>query len=92
VGSRFFRLPLGEIGYLRAIVDGYDGLAVVRSLDARRGEVEWIIGEGREEEAERLALRLAREIGLCEIARPPDWTDWTEAGPIERAGRAKESR
>ncbi len=73
--SRFFRVPLAEIGYVRAIVDGYDGLAVVRSLDPRRGELEWIISDGREEEAAALAARLAVEAGLCEIPRPPDWPD-----------------
>jgi len=73
--SRFFRLPLDEIGYVRAIVDGYDGLAVVRSLDARRGEVEWLIADGREAEADALARRLAVEAGLCEIPRPADWPD-----------------
>ncbi len=75
MASRFFRVPLQEIGYLRAIVDGYDGLAVVRSIDARRGEVEWIVGEGQEGEAEALARRLAGEIGLVAIERPADWPD-----------------
>lgn len=73
MSSRFFRIPLHEIGYVRAIVDGYDGLAVVRSLDAGRSEVEWIIGEGQEGEAEVLARRLRAEVGMCEIDRPADW-------------------
>ena len=76
--SRFFRVPLDEIGYLRAIVDGYDGLAVVRAVEAGRGEVEWIIARGREEEAVALALRLASETGLCEIERPADWPSISE--------------
>ncbi len=78
MGSRFFRVPLHEIGYLRAIVDGYDGLAVVRSLDPRRGEVEWLVGEGRDGEADALVERLRAEIGLQEIARPADWYDLSD--------------
>ena len=81
--SRFYRVPLEEIGYVRAIVDGYDGLAVVRSFDPRRGEIEWLIAEGREEEAAALAGRLAVEARLVEIARPEDWTDLT-ARPIKK--------
>lgn len=97
MSSRFFRVPLHEIGYLRAIVDGYDGLAVVRSLDPRRGEVEWILGEGRSEEAARLAARLGREIGLREIERPADWPDLAGERQIEGPaapfpGRAQSSR
>jgi hypothetical protein len=71
--SRFFRVSLPEIGYVRAIVEGYDGLAVVRAPDPRRGEIEWLIGEGLEAEAETLVRRLEREAGLIEIARPEDW-------------------
>ena len=71
--SRFFRVPLGEIGYVRAIVEGYDGLAVVRAPDAKRGEIEWLIGEGLEAEADLLVRRLEREAGLIEIQRPADW-------------------
>ncbi len=71
--SRFFRVALREIGYVRAIVEGYDGLAVVRAPDPNRGEIEWMIGAGLEAEADALAARLAGEAGLIEIARPPDW-------------------
>jgi len=71
--SRFFRIALPEIGYVRAIVEGYDGLAVVRAPDPKRGEIEWLIGEGLEDEADALVRRLEREAGLIEIARPADW-------------------
>ena len=71
--SRFFRVPLGEIGYVRAIVEGYDGLAIVRAPDPKRGEIEWLIGDGMQAEADALIARLAREARLIEIARPADW-------------------
>lgn len=71
--SRFFRVPLGEIGYVRAIVEGYDGLAIVRAPDPKRGEIEWLIGDGMQAEADALIARLSREAGLIEIARPADW-------------------
>ena len=75
MASRFFRVPLAEIGYVRMIVESYDGLAVVRSFGRSRGEIEWILGEGMEEEADELAARLADEVGLMAIPRPPDWPD-----------------
>lgn len=71
--SRFFRVPLGQIGYVRAIVEGYDGLAVVRAPDPNRGEIEWLIGDGLEDEAETLVRKLEKEAGLIEIQRPTDW-------------------
>ncbi len=73
MASRYYRVPLDEIAYVRAVVEGYDGLCVLHAPDARRGEIEWIIGEGREEEARVLAERLAGEAGLIEIAQPVGW-------------------
>lgn len=73
--SRYFRVPLAEIGYVRMIVEAYDGLAAVRSLSADRGEIEWLVGEGMTAEADALAERLRAEVGLCPIERPADWRD-----------------
>jgi hypothetical protein len=75
VPSRYFRVPLAEIGYVRMIVEAYDGLAAVRSLSADRGEIEWLVGEGMTAEADALAERLRTEVGLCPIERPSDWSD-----------------
>jgi hypothetical protein len=73
VPSRYFRVALAEIGYVRAIIEGYDGLAVVRAPDPKRGEIEWLVGDGLEAEADALQRRLERETGLIEIPRPADW-------------------
>ena len=71
--SRFFRVALEQIGYVRAIVEGYDGLAIVRAPDPKRGEIEWLIGEGLEAEADTVVRRLENEAGIIEIQRPVDW-------------------
>jgi hypothetical protein len=73
VASLFFRVPLEQIGYVRAIVEGYDGVASVHAPDGNRGEVEWLVGEGMDDEAAALAHRLTKEAGLIAIARPKDW-------------------
>jgi hypothetical protein len=82
--SRYFRTPVAEIGYLRAILEGYDGVAVLYSPDARRGEIEWVIAEGQGAEAERIRTRLAEELDLQEIERPADWP--TLGGPASPSG------
>lgn len=64
---RRFRVPLGAIGYVRMIVEAYEGLAVVVSPDAGRGLIEWWIAPGREAEADALAEALAGEVGLTKI-------------------------
>jgi hypothetical protein len=71
--SLFFRLPLAEIGYVRAVVEAHDGIAYVRSAGANRGEIEWLVPGPLLEDARALAAALAVETGLQEIPRPEDW-------------------
>ena len=71
--SLFFRLPLAEIGYVRAVVEAHDGIAYMRSAAANRGEIEWLVPEPLVEDARALAAALAAETGLQEIPRPADW-------------------
>jgi hypothetical protein len=78
--SLFFRIPLAEIGYVRAVVEAHEGLAYVRSAGANRGEIEWLVPEALVEDARALAAALAIETGMQEIPRPADWlTDGHEA-------------
>jgi len=63
---RRFRVPLASIAYVRMIVEGYDGLAVVSS-EAGRGVIEWDVAPGREAEADVLAEALRRETGLVRV-------------------------
>lgn len=73
VPSRWFRVPLNQIAYVRAILEAYDGVALLHAPDPRRGEIEWLVGDGLEREAEALARRLEDEAGLIAIDRPSDW-------------------
>ena len=71
--SRFFRVPLEQIGFVRAVVEGHEGLAQVFSNDADRGEIEIVIPQAMAAEAETLLARLGAHAGCVEIARPSDW-------------------
>ena len=73
MASRFFRLPLEQIGYVRAILEGYDGVAQLLAPDPNRGEIELVMGDGLEDEVDAIARRLYQEAGLIEIERPEDW-------------------
>jgi hypothetical protein len=64
---RRFRIAREHVGYVRMLVEGYDGLAVVVTPDASVGIIEWWIAPGREGEARTLAAALEREIGLLEL-------------------------
>ena len=71
--SRFFRVPLGEIAFVRAIVEAEEGLAQVCAADPNRGELELAFPAERVAEVAALVARLARATGWVEVPRPDDW-------------------
>lgn len=70
--QRFFRVDVKHIGYLRFIIESYEGLAQLSSLPGRC-EVAWVVPRDLVPDAERLARALDVEIGLVPIPRPQDW-------------------
>jgi hypothetical protein len=55
------RLAPAQIVDLHALIEGYDDLAVLRTLDAAGGVVEVFVSPGSEGEFESLRLALGRE-------------------------------
>jgi hypothetical protein len=55
------RLDPARIVDLHALIEGYDDLALLRTLDAAAGKVEVFVSPGSEDEFERLRVALGRE-------------------------------
>jgi hypothetical protein len=53
-----------DIGYIDSIFDGYEGLAVVRTLDASRGLIELLVSPDYLEDTRRLIEALSKEISI----------------------------
>lgn len=67
---RFFRIARADMAYLRFIVESYDGLVFLRTVDGRQGVVEVSCHPSCGREAESLLRALAAETGLVEVAPP----------------------
>ena len=52
------------IWYINGIFEGYDGLAVVRTLDKEKGIIELLSTADQAEDLQKLLQELADEIGL----------------------------
>ena len=63
----YFRVPVEDIGYVVAVVEAYEGIAVVTAPDSDCGEIVWEVPEGMLAEARALAAALSREIMLIEV-------------------------
>ena len=53
-----------DIGYIDSIFDGYESLAVVRTLDASRGLIELLVSPDYLEDTRKLIDALSKEIPL----------------------------
>jgi hypothetical protein len=64
---RRLRIDRREISYLRFILESYDGLAILTTLDAAAGVVELKIAPGCEADVERIVRDLQNEILIEEM-------------------------
>jgi Domain of unknown function (DUF4911) len=69
--KRYFRIARAQIAYLRFILESYDGLAFVRTLDSREALIEIGYPLLRTRDAEELLEALIVEIGLVELPEIP---------------------
>lgn len=69
--KRHFLIDRHRIADLRFILESYDGLAFVRSLDGRSGLVELAYPPSRRVDAEALLHALTAELGMQPTGAPP---------------------
>lgn len=69
---RFFQLAPEKIAELIFILEGEDGIAVVRTLDSDRGIIEVLIAPDLEKDFDQIIQSLSPEIELKEISKPPE--------------------
>jgi hypothetical protein len=62
--SRYFRLRRKDIAYFKFIIESYEGMAVVRTQDAREAVVELMVAPGWEREVDEVLEGIGREIVL----------------------------
>ena len=62
--SKYFRVRRQDIAYLKFIIESYEGMAVIRTKDAREAVVELMIAPGWEKDIEEILEGLSKEIGM----------------------------
>lgn len=73
--KKVYRTPRQQIAYLRFVLESYDGLAFIRTLDSRQALVEIAYPPSRRVDAEALLRSLAAELPL-EETEPPSPEDY----------------
>jgi hypothetical protein len=68
--ARYFRVDRRDIAYFRFILEAYEGLSVLSTVDASAGVVVVTIADDFVHDVDDLITALGREIGLTEITQP----------------------
>ncbi len=71
VRIKYFSVDRCDIAYLRFIIESYDNLAILSTVDSEKGIVSLTIPIDFIEDAEQLVRELAKEISISEI-NPPE--------------------
>ena len=69
--KRYFSLSRSRIAYLRFILESYDGLAFVRTLDPGKAVVEIGYPLSRDKDADELLRALSEELDMTELPEIP---------------------
>jgi hypothetical protein len=60
--KKYFRIDRRQIHFLKFILEGYDGVAVLRTVDPREGLVVLHVSPGCEREVENIMADMKREM------------------------------
>jgi hypothetical protein len=71
---RYYRIDRRQIHYLKFILEGYDGVAVMRTVDSQAGLVVIHVAPGCEYEVNAIIGDLKRHIRI-ETVKPPKTTN-----------------
>ena len=66
----FYRIYPYEIHYLKFILEAYEGLATLTTLNSRTGLIQLAVPPGRRDSLESLLEALGRELGLERVTAP----------------------
>ena len=69
---RFFQLPKEKIVEFIFLLEGYDGIGIVRTLDRDRGIIEVLIAPDLEKDFEQFLKEISPTLNIKEIKKPDD--------------------
>ena len=72
--KRFFRLPARHIAHFQFIIEGYDGIATVTTVDPKAAVVMLLIPDGLQGLVDSLLDAMARD-GTIPFRETPGWKD-----------------
>lgn len=73
---RYFVIDPKDIVYLKAVLESYEGMVVVRTVEAGQPVIELLIASDFMETIHAVIQELQKEIKLEECSAPPQHSPW----------------
>lgn len=71
----FLKVKTEDIAYLKFILESYEGVGIVRTVDQKNGIVVLLVAKDFKATAESILVSLHREMSMTEVPRPRDVED-----------------
>jgi len=62
--KQYYRIHRNHIHFVRFILEAYEGIALMRTIDAKKGQIEIMIAPGCEPEVEAILADLSQSIPI----------------------------
>ena len=73
--KKYYRVDRREISFLKFILEAYDGLAVLTTVDAEKGTVVIAVAPGCEADAEMILQDLKKDVMIEKITAKNDMSE-----------------
>jgi hypothetical protein len=73
---RYFQIEFSEIVFIKAVLESYEGMVVMRTVEVGKPVIELLIARDFAATIERVLQELRRQVMLQEVPRPENAPDW----------------
>ncbi len=74
--ARYFKIDPKDIVYIKAILESYEGMVVVRTVEVGKPILQCLIAQDFNETLEPVFQELQSRIPMEEVARSETWDSW----------------
>jgi len=70
--NKYYRLEKKDIYFVKFILEAYDGIALMKTIDSKNGIVQFLIAPGCENEFNKLIIDLSKDVKIESINILPE--------------------
>ena len=73
---RNFKIDTSDIVFIKAVLESYEGMVVMRTIESGKPVIELLIAHDFAEDVDKVIRDLAKQVLIEEVARPENALAW----------------